>query len=103
MWRKFYDYLNQDNNGAGFCSPHDLDAVRTGDLAAADDEPSSKTACCWCRRSTSFAAFGREIDSGAMWKNAVATVTAVGTSFPRRRGDRCPDRPRAGVEPGSCR
>jgi len=81
MWRKFYDYLNQDNNGAGFArlTISTLFVLAIWQLLTMTVVENRMLLV---PPLDVFAAFGREIDSGAMWKNAVATVTAVGTSFP---------------------
>ena len=81
MWRAFYDYLNENTKGAGLArlaisvlfvlavwQVLTMTVVQNRMLLVPPIDV--------------LEAFRRELASGAMWKNAVATVTAVGLSFP---------------------
>lgn len=81
MWQQFYDYLNRDTRGAG------LSRVLLS---------TAFVLLVWQLLTATFVtnrmllvppldvaeAFLEEVRTGAMWTNAVATVTAVGASFP---------------------
>lgn len=81
MWREFYDYLNQDTNGAGLVRL----AISTLFVLAIWQILTStlvQNRMLLVPPADVLTAFLREVSSGAMLRNAVATVTAVGTSFP---------------------
>lgn len=81
MWQNLYDYLNQDTKGAGLARLLISTAFVLGvwQLLTATVVQNRMLLV---PPADVFEAFVREIQRGAMWRNAVATITAVGTSFP---------------------
>lgn len=81
MWQKTYDYLNLDTKGAALSRA----LVSIGFVLLLWQLLTSTIVTnrmLLVPPIDVFHAFGREIGGGAMWRNAVATITAVGIAFP---------------------